>query len=180
MVGSVLVRCRRHGAARCDSEIYPEHLTEFEVALMAGMRQSEQFTRDWSDIDLDAGTIRLQISKNGEWRFVRLNTRALASLKMLHAQSIGSGRVFPNLKPRWFTKAVREAKIQDFTRHEHVCQPSRNGRCGYPNRAGIDGPQVDSYDDALCTLEPAASHRGSRNCARQLPPGSLRPKIRWQ
>jgi integrase len=37
---------------------------------------------------------------------------------MLHAQSIGTGRVFPNLKPRWFLDAVREAKIEDFKWHD--------------------------------------------------------------
>ena len=85
---------------------------------MTGMRQGEQFTREWGDIDLDAGTIRLQISKNGKGRFVHLNSRALAALRMLHAQSIGAGRVFSNLKPRWFTDAVRAAKLQDFTWHD--------------------------------------------------------------
>jgi len=37
---------------------------------------------------------------------------------MLYAQSIGSGSVFPTLKPRWFLDALREAKIQDFTWHD--------------------------------------------------------------
>ena len=49
---------------------YASHLPEFEVALMTGMRQNEQFTREWSDVDLDAGTIRLSQTKNGECRFV--------------------------------------------------------------------------------------------------------------
>jgi integrase len=97
---------------------YAERLPEFEVALMTGMRQGEQFSREWRDVDLHAGTIRLQASKNGDCRFVRLNTRALTSLRMLHAQSIGSGRIFPNIKPRWITEAVREAKIEDFTWHD--------------------------------------------------------------
>ena len=81
-------------------------------------RQGEQFSRKWRDVDLDAGTIRVQISKNGNCRFVRLNSRALAAIRMLHAQGIGSGRVFPNLKPRWFARAVREAKLEDFTWHD--------------------------------------------------------------
>src|SRR5262249_47477184 len=78
----------------------------------------EQFSRQWSDVDFDAGTIRLQISKNGECRFAHLNTRALAVLRMLHERSIGTGRLYPNLKPRWFAHAVREAKVQDFTWHD--------------------------------------------------------------
>jgi len=98
---------------------YVEHLPEFEVALMTGMRQGEQFTREWNDVDLGAGTIRLQISKNGKCRFVRLNSRALASVRMLHGLSIGAGRVFfINKKPRWFTDAAREAGLLDFTWHD--------------------------------------------------------------
>lgn len=97
---------------------YAEHLPEFEVALMTGMRQGEQFSREWNDVDFDAGTIRLQTSKNGKSRFVHLNTRALASLRMLHGRSIGAGRLFPNIKPRWFTEAARAAKLEDFTWHD--------------------------------------------------------------
>ena len=67
-------------------ESYADHLPEFEVALMTGMRQGEQFRREWKDVDLDAATIRLQISKNGQCRFVHLNARAMAALRMLHAQ----------------------------------------------------------------------------------------------
>lgn len=54
---------------------FPERLPEFEVGLMTGMRQGEQFTREWNDIDLDAGTIRLPQTKNGECRFVQLNSK---------------------------------------------------------------------------------------------------------
>ena len=97
---------------------YADHLPEFEIALMTGMRQGEQFTREWNDIDLDAGTIRLSQTKNGKCRFVSLNSRALAVMKMLHKSSIGTGRVFGNLKPRWFADAVKDAKLLDFTWHD--------------------------------------------------------------
>src|SRR5215510_5385246 len=30
---------------------FPERLAEFEIALMTGLRHSEQFMREWSDID---------------------------------------------------------------------------------------------------------------------------------
>jgi integrase len=91
---------------------------QFEIALMTGMRQGEQFSREWSDVDLDAGKIRLSQTKNGRARFVHLNTRALATLNMLHDSGLGAGRVFPNLKPRWFTDAVKDAKLADFTWHD--------------------------------------------------------------
>ena len=37
---------------------------------------------------------------------------------MLHNQSVGAERLFPNITPRWFTEAVREVKLEDFTWHE--------------------------------------------------------------
>lgn len=97
---------------------FPERLPEFEIALMTGLRQGEQFTREWGDIDLDAGTIRLPQTKNGQCRFVQLNSRALAALNMLHSRSIGHGRVFSNLVPRWFTDAVLQAQVEDFKWHD--------------------------------------------------------------
>ncbi len=54
---------------------YAKHLPEFKIALMTGMRRGEQFSPEWNDVDFDAGTIRLQTSKNGKSRFVHLNTR---------------------------------------------------------------------------------------------------------
>src|SRR5262249_2313656 len=55
---------------------YSDHLSEVEIALMTGMRQGEQFTLTWDRVDLDAGMIRLEDTKNGTGRFVPLNTRA--------------------------------------------------------------------------------------------------------
>ena len=81
------------------------------------MRMSEQLTLEWSEIDLDAGTIHLEKTKNGSGRFVRLNSRALAVMCMMHEQGLGSGRVFIAKRPDWFRDAVREAGIKNFTWH---------------------------------------------------------------
>lgn len=70
---------------------YSEHLSELEVALMTGMRQSEQFSLTWDRVDLGAGVIRLQDTKNNEGRFVRLNTRGLAALASLRDRDLGTG-----------------------------------------------------------------------------------------
>jgi integrase len=96
---------------------YAERIPEFEVALMTGMRMSEQLTLEWNEIDLDAGTVHLDQTKNGTSRFVRLNSRALALMKMLYERSLGSGRVFIAKRPDWFRDAIREAGIKDFTWH---------------------------------------------------------------
>ena len=76
---------------------------------MTGMRQGEQFALQWEDVDLKAGLIRLNQTKNGQGRFVRLNSRALACLQMWHDRGIGKGRVFSNLKPRWLKDAFDTA-----------------------------------------------------------------------
>jgi len=69
-------------------------------------------------IDLGAGVIRLEDSKNGAGRFVRLNTRALAVLTALRDRDLGTGRVFVlNKVPRWFTDAIKVAGLKDVTWH---------------------------------------------------------------
>jgi site-specific recombinase XerD len=50
---------------------------------MTGMREGEQFSLTWDRIDLNAGAIRLEDTKNGAARFVRLNTRAVTVLTAL-------------------------------------------------------------------------------------------------
>ena len=96
---------------------YPDRIPEFEIALMTGMRMGEQFTLDWSEIDLGAGTVHLSQTKNGRSRFVRLNSRALSVMGMLSERSVGSGRVFPSKRPDWFREAIRKAGIKQFTWH---------------------------------------------------------------
>jgi len=44
-----------------------DHLLEFEIGLMTGMRLSEQFELTWDRVDIDAGLIRLVDTKAGEW-----------------------------------------------------------------------------------------------------------------
>jgi integrase len=74
------------------------------------MRLSEQFNMTWDQVDLDGGIIRLPDSKHGDARFVRLNARAKAVLRILHDARTSEGRVFTtNLKPRWFTRDATEA-----------------------------------------------------------------------
>ncbi len=98
-------------------DFYAGHLPEFEVALMTGMRQGKQFGLAWEQVDLVAGTIRLDQTKNGTPRLVRLNSRALAAMRMLYDHGIGTGRVFSVKVPRWFDDAVKRAGLRDFTWH---------------------------------------------------------------
>jgi hypothetical protein len=100
------------------AESYSEHICEFEIAMMTGMRLSEQFSLTWDRIDLGAGVIRLEDTKDNEGRFVRLNTRAVAVLASLRDRDLGTGRVFVlNKVPRWFTDAAKAAGLKDVTWH---------------------------------------------------------------
>jgi site-specific recombinase XerD len=100
------------------AKFYGEHICELEIALMTGMRQGEQFSLTWDKVDLDASVIRLEDTKNGAGRFVRLNTCALAVLASLRDRDLGTGRVFVlNKVPRWFTDAAKAAGLKDVTCH---------------------------------------------------------------
>jgi site-specific recombinase XerD len=110
---------------------HADRIPEFEIALMTGMRMSEQLTLEWDEVDLDAGTIHLAQTKNGTSRFVRLNSRALAIMRTLYAHGIGNGRVFIAKRPDWFRAAVRERWHQGFhlaLLAPYLCQPLDDGR----------------------------------------------------
>lgn len=143
---------------------YSDHLPEFELALMTGMRQGEQFAATWEDVDLTAGFIRLRQTKNGQGRFVRLNSRALSSLRMLRHQGIGSGRVFFNQKPRWFTDAIRDAGIKDFTWH---CL-----RHTFASRLAMAGVDLRTVQELLghksITMTMRYSHLSPEHCTKAL------------
>lgn len=96
----------------------PAHVFAFEIGLHTGVRCSEQYGMLWQDVDIDNGIITVPVSKSGELRHVRMNSRVKAILATMKAQSIGSGRVFEEQSPRyWFEAAVKAAGIRDFTWH---------------------------------------------------------------
>ena len=99
------------------AESYSEHICEFEIAMMTGMRLSEQFSLTWDRIDLGAGVIRLEDTKNNEGRFVRLNSRAVVVLRALRDRDLGKRVFVLNKVPRWFTDAVKAAGLNDVTWH---------------------------------------------------------------
>lgn len=56
----------------------------FELALETAMRRGEMLAMKWKDVDLDARTIFLEHTKNGESRTVPLSTRAVDTLQRAH------------------------------------------------------------------------------------------------
>ncbi|MCB2261487.1 MAG: site-specific integrase [Candidatus Thiosymbion ectosymbiont of Robbea hypermnestra] len=100
--------------------------TAVVVALSTGMRKGELMGLTWRDVDLQAGRIVLQETKNGERRVVPLAGPALALLKE-HAKvrRIDTDLLFPNhrgnapidLRTPWET-ALKRAGIEDFRWHD--------------------------------------------------------------
>jgi integrase len=75
---------------------------------------------DWEDVDLFRRFLRVKRGKNGESRYVRLNSVAVKALTKLKERSDGTGAVIRNptgtaLPPRhWFPDAVEKAGIENF------------------------------------------------------------------
>ena len=106
------------------TERWPEHLAELDLALNTGLRRSEMYSVDWDNVDLGRRFLRVVRGKNGEGRYVSLNSvaiRTLTELQKAHA----TGPVIRNLagerlcSPRyWFDKAIEAAGIEDFNWHD--------------------------------------------------------------
>lgn len=101
------------------------HETELDLALHTGMRLSEMYGLTWENVNLEGRLLTIPRSKNGETRYVRVNSVALAALQVFRARGDGSGRVIrtvagePLHGPRyWFEKALATAKIESFHWHD--------------------------------------------------------------
>ena len=74
------------------------HLPAFEIALHTGMRKSEQFSLEWSQVSLTRKRILLNMTKNGSNREIPMNQTCLQAFKRLKASRRHEDRVFnPNM-----------------------------------------------------------------------------------
>jgi len=133
---------------------FPEFLPHFILSIHTGMRQSEQYGLQWSQVDADRRQIHLPKTKNGHPRTIRLNAVALAALEQLRGARSGvrsEDHVFPSAGAErpygealqgargWFPTAVEEAGIKGYSWHcnRHtfasrlvmaglICEPSRS------------------------------------------------------
>lgn len=93
------------------------------VALHTGMRLGEQFSLDWSQVDMDARSIHLTRTKNGSERHIPINSVCLTSLLELKPRK--SGPVFRSPRTggrlqglrKIFNRAVSDAELHDVTWH---------------------------------------------------------------
>lgn len=107
-------------------KLYPKHIHAFEIALHAGMRQGEQFTLKWHEIDFDRRTIYLARTKTGHHREIPMNATVLRALTELQKDPPADGGVFPSNRyktsithPRkWWKAVLKEAKVDNLRWHD--------------------------------------------------------------
>lgn len=106
----------------------PTHGPWARLAILTGMRKSEQFGLRWTDVDLEQGLITLPQTKAGGVQYVHLNEEAKATLRSLDSWQ-RSVWVFPSENParpidgrnfygRVWMPAVEKAKIEWATWHD--------------------------------------------------------------
>lgn len=129
--------------AKVIHEDWPDYLQSFIIAVHTGMRQGEQFSLEWNEVDFSRKRIFLDKTKNGTDREVPMNKTCLTAMKELHERRPKDVKwVFLSsrytkerlLNPRqWFDEALAKAKVQDFHWHD-----LRHTFCSRLVMAGID------------------------------------------
>jgi site-specific recombinase XerD len=103
----------------------PRLLAALEISIYTGMRQSEQYTLRWSQVDLDKRLVFLPKTKNGKPRYVPMNDTVVAAFQSLKEQGRAqSAPVFPGRNGEaaqgargWFKDAVSRAGLVDYSWH---------------------------------------------------------------
>jgi len=139
--------------------IGPHYASWVRLAILTGLRRSEQFNLRWADVDLVHGLLTLQRTKAGMVQHVPLNAEAKHLLERLHAvaeaEAIASPArrspwIFPSENParpidarnfyRRYLKAVKAAKFEGATWHTL--------RHTFASRLAMSG--TTEYDIASC------------------------------
>jgi integrase len=105
---------------------FPEHLSEFELAISTGLRKGSMYSLTWEMVDWNDRMLNLPTSKNGEALRVPLNNAALAAFRVVYQRGEKTGRVFQSDKTgkplenswHWFEDAVAKTEIVDFHWHD--------------------------------------------------------------
>lgn len=147
------VRLRAYLEAAC-----PQFIPEFDLALHTGMRRGEMYSLTWDGVNLSRKVLTIARSKNGEMRYIPINSTAISALEAFKKRGDGTGKVIRNLAgeplcgPRyWFEPALKKAKIYPFVALSptHVCQQACDARRRYSHGTRIDGAQEYLDDGAL-------------------------------
>lgn len=65
---------------------FPKYLEEFDIALNTGMRKSEQFNLEWTELLFERKRIALDETKNGSKREIPLNRTSFEAFERLYAK----------------------------------------------------------------------------------------------
>lgn len=114
---------------------WPDYLPHFYIAMHTGMRQGEQFSLTWDEVDFERRKVFLNQTKNGSSREVPMNSTCTSAFRELWGEREErreggkevSEYIFTSaryraerlLNPRqWFDVAVENAKIANFRWHD--------------------------------------------------------------
>jgi site-specific recombinase XerD len=104
----------------------PAQLPAFIVALHTGLRQSEQFSLEWHEVDFERRKIFLDKTKTGRDREVPMSKTCFQVLSELHKKKTNNwvflstrykGRRLENPR-QWFETVLRDAKVENFHWHD--------------------------------------------------------------
>lgn len=111
------------------------------LALLTGLRQTEQFSLEWKNVDLERQMLCLPNTKSNSTQFIHLSMEAVEILRGFNSWST-SRWVFPSLNPatrlntanfyhRTWLRAIRAAKIEHLRWHDlRHCAASRLAESG--------------------------------------------------
>jgi integrase len=125
-----------------------QHMPELDLALHTGLRLGEMYGLTWENVNLPQRMLTIPRCKNGERRYIRVNSVAVSALLALRERGNGSGPVIRNLQgeplcgPRyWFERALRTAGIEGFDWHDL--------RHTFASRLVMAGVNLRAVQDAL-------------------------------
>ena len=106
---------------RLFSELAPHMKPIVLVGLHSGLRLGEILGLNWSDVNLEKRTIKVEHTKGKRARFVPVNSVLCAEFEKLRTAKLDAKIIFPfkrrNVRTG-FENALKAAKIEDFTFHD--------------------------------------------------------------
>ena len=136
------------------------------IGFRHGLRVSELCSLQWSSIEFETGTIYVRRAKGGQEATHPLLGDELRALRELKRQSASpfvfaserGGPFTPSGFAKLLARAGEEAEI-GFKVHPHMLWHAcgyalANKGTRYANAAGLSGPPLNQFDDALCRAGP--------------------------
>jgi integrase len=100
----------------------PWHLPEYLVALNTGLRPSEQYEMEWSNVDFLRKQVSILRSKTGDPRHIPMNSEVVSALRKVEERPVRGQRIFLSENGQalvgykhWFLPALKAAKIDGVT-----------------------------------------------------------------